>query len=188
MEVLLKLAEVAAESNTLVSEVKDNFKGAKRDKRAKEDALYQAFPKPFKYEKKLMRSHYMSKTHPTEGLVTLAQCNKECADVWETKLAPIWRRNKKPRVDLEDELKTLVESAAEADSAAEEVKKELKRQKREARSNEKAIRNKIPNPTEQEKRVVLIAYANEQARQGILFTEEMWQKKEADIWGSIHSI
>jgi hypothetical protein len=183
MEALLKLAEVAAESDTMVSEVKDNFKGAKRDKRAKEDALYQAFPKPFKYEKKLMSSYYMSKTHPAEELVTLAQYNKDSADVWETKLAPIWRRNKKPRGDLEHELKTLVESAAEADLKAEEVKQELKRQKREARSNEKAIRNKIPNPTEREKRLVLIAYANEQARQGNLFTEEMWLQKEADIWG-----
>jgi hypothetical protein len=183
MEALKHLAEVAAESNTMVSEVKANLKGAKRDKRTKEDALYQAFPKPFKYEKKLMSSYYMSKTHPVEGLVTLTQYEKECAEVWEKKLAVIWKRNKKPRESLEDELKTLVDNAAEAECEAQEVKKELKRQKREARSNEKAIRNKTPNPTEQEKRVVLLAFANEQARQGNLFTEEMWEEKEAQIWG-----
>ena len=184
MEALKHLAEVAAESNTMVSEVNENLKGAKRDKRTKEDALYRKFPTPFKYQKRLMCSEYMSKTRSAEELVTLSQYDKECAEVWEKKLAVIWKRNKKPRESLEDDLKTLVDSAAEAECAAQETKKELKRQKREARSNEKAIRNKIPNPTEREKRVVLLAYANEQARQGNLFTEEMWQQKEADIWGA----
>ena len=181
MEALKNLAEIAAESTSMVSEVKAELKEVKRDKRTKEDALYQAFPKPFKYQKRLMCSEYMSKTRSAEELVTYTQ---ECAEVWEKKLAVIWKRNKQPKQRLEDDLKTLVDSAAEAECEAQEVKKELKRKKREARSNEKAIRNKIPNPTEQEKRVVLLAYANEQARQGNLFTEEMWQQKEADIWGA----
>jgi hypothetical protein len=184
MDELLRLAETAAESGTKVSAVRANWNEVKADKRLKEDALYQKFPKLTEAQKDRVVSVYVSENHLPGELITLRVYEKERDDMWEKKLANIWKRNKQPKRVLDAALTTLAESAAEADSAARAAKTDLKRQKREARANERAIQNKYPQPTEQDRHLVLLAYANEQARQGKLFTLAEWEQKQADIWGA----